>query len=107
MVVRTLVLTISLGVVGGCGGGCDDECHAERAQAAVANDLDRAIAEVREIDDPVLRTAVIMAVVRQEQLTTTPQQAIALCEAAPNNATRAHCENRFLRPHLQSGALQR
>jgi hypothetical protein len=107
MVVRMLALTLALGVVGGCGGGCDDDCHAERAQAALGTDLDRTIAEVREIDDPVLRTAVIMAAVRQEQLTTTPQQAIALCEAAPNDATRSHCENRFLRPHLQSGALQR
>lgn len=107
MVVRGLLLVVVLGGLAGCGGGCDDACHAERAQAAMGTDLDRTIAEVREIDDPVLRTAVIMAAVRQEQLTTTPQQAIALCEAAPNEATRTHCENRFLRPHLQSGALRR
>ncbi len=99
------MVVIWLLALAGCAGtACDDRCHADQARARLATDMDAAITEVEAVADPVVRTAVIMEALRRPDLHPTPPQATRLCEAAPNDATRVHCQNSFLRPHLQGPA---
>ncbi len=94
-----VVLGLSLA---GCG-ACDDACHADRARSHMSTDLGAVAAEIDAIGDPVLRTAVLMDAMQRPGVVPTPPQAAALCATAPNQSTRTHCENRFLRPHLNQG----
>lgn len=81
---------------------CDDECHGRRAIERVAGTPPLAIAELVQIQDPMLRDRVLLDIIELPNLHMSPPDAGALCDQAHTQPIRDLCQRRLSRPHLNS-----
>ena len=59
-----------------------------------------AIVRVSELEDPLLRTGAILALMGDPSVSLSSGQAAELCALSPAEHTRAHCFDRYQRSHL-------
>ena len=57
-------------------------------------------ARIEQLDEPLLRTAVILELIVDPEVFFTEQQATTICGLAPAKHTRKQCMNRYRRDHL-------
>ena len=80
---------------------CDDFCLSQEALALFPTDYDSALASLQAIEDPLVRTATIMEVIRMPGLVLhVPRQSNPVCKAAGTPIAVHQCRERFTRQHL-------
>ena len=101
MVVRRTLLVAAL-ALGGCGqpGPAGDEARIARVVELGRVDLAAATREIEAMEDPVLRSAALLALARDPAVPVMPEQARALCTLAPTSGEQRLCWRRFGATHL-------
>jgi hypothetical protein len=77
-----------------------DKCYYQQLGAAEDASLEAVQLTIGEIDDPLIRSAAVLAWLDAHALEVSPEQAHGLCEVLEWNAYH-YCQRRYSTPHMR------